>query len=529
MKKLLSPYLVIILFIIVSIIRLQNFFACIHDDFYIYLKYADNILAGNGIKFNTNLGYVEGFSSPLYLMIILLIRAVGLTSFKIVPYLGIIFSSLSLFLFWVMIKNWEINKKYKLIAIVFLAFNPIFMFNTTTGMDTALFVFISLWYVVTYLNYRERKNQLMIITISVLLASTRVESIFIFLAILFYHFFYVDKKLLKKEFFIILISYLVPLIFLTILRLYIFNEYFPNTLYAKVGFSTYQILGGLRYAYYSFRVIFGGTASILIISLLFYFYDRNKYSEARLFEIIIIVFITAVILGGGDHFIYARYFDVIIPFLLLIIMIGITKLYRIIPTNVSLLIAVVSWLLISFYWVKGEVYLDNFTFMISNEQQGLPIRNSKKTEIFGNDNRSAQYTFYLMGKKLNEIGSPNESIACVPIGAISYFSKMNVYDMVGIVDKKISHTEFDPNYTKTWRPGHDKGEGNYILSLKPDYIQIADFLTREQTPNPYERSLQYKSINEIWCSKEFHKNYYYFPLVLENGWVYNLYKRKNND
>ena len=46
---------------------------------------------------------------------------------------------------------------------------------------------------------------------------------------------------------------------------------------------------------------------------------------------------------------------------------------------------------------------------------------------------------YYNGSTLNRIANKDDYIAAVPIGAIGYYSKMNVIDMVGIVDPVIAH------------------------------------------------------------------------------------------
>jgi hypothetical protein len=40
-----------------------------------------------------------------------------------------------------------------------------------------------------------------------------------------------------------------------------------------------------------------------------------------------------------------------------------------------------------------------------------------------------------------------------------------------------------------------------------------------------EMSLGYKSVAEIWRSAEFRRNYVFYPIQVEGGWYYNLYRR----
>jgi hypothetical protein len=134
--------------------------------------------------------------------------------------------------------------------------------------------------------------------------------------------------------------------------------------------------------------------------------------------------------------------------------------------------------------------------------------------------------YVIMGQSLHDLTSPEASIAVVPAGAIGYFSQRTVIDMVGLTDPVIAHQPFDPAYSHTWRPGHDKGDGAYILSQRPDYIQLFDVLSREPRPQPDAFALQYKSIAELWALAEFHHQYEFSPVQVTGGWYYNLYRRR---
>jgi hypothetical protein len=98
--------------------------------------------------------------------------------------------------------------------------------------------------------------------------------------------------------------------------------------------------------------------------------------------------------------------------------------------------------------------------------------------------------------------------------------------MVGLTDPYIAHQPFDLNYVVSWRPGHDKGDGAYILSKKPEYIQLVDLLSSLPYSKLLPSSLQYKSIVEIWESPEFLELYEFYPVEVEGGWYYNLYRLK---
>jgi len=98
--------------------------------------------------------------------------------------------------------------------------------------------------------------------------------------------------------------------------------------------------------------------------------------------------------------------------------------------------------------------------------------------------------------------------------------------MVGIVDPVIAHEKLVEKSLKKWTPGHTKGDGKYILSRKPKYIQLTDYLTRKPLEIPHKRSLQFTSVEQFWESEEFHRDYEFYPIEVIDGWYYNLFRRK---
>jgi hypothetical protein len=132
-----------------------------------------------------------------------------------------------------------------------------------------------------------------------------------------------------------------------------------------------------------------------------------------------------------------------------------------------------------------------------------------------------------MGKTLNRISKSGETLAVIPVGAIGYFSHIKILDMVGILNSDIAREPFVEKYIKNWRPGHNKGDGYYILEQKPNYIQLVDYLTISPQSIPGPHGLFFKSVIEIWNSPVFHAEYEFCPIKLSEGIYYNLYRRKN--
>jgi len=235
------------------------------------------------------------------------------------------------------------------------------------------------------------------------------------------------------------------------------------------------------------------------------------------------------ILIGGDHFNYGRFVVPVFPLLFVLFIPALNRMltfqkkyfnvkssYRIAAVLIFLMITL-SMKIVYTQSVSG------FQNLLNGKKEIIAVYDeSTEVEIM-----DWQHGWIIMGKALKKITDKDDYIAAVPIGAIGYYSKLNIIDMVGIVDPVIAHKQIPTNRVDKWIPGHTKGDGKYVLSRKPEYIQLTDYLTRSPLEKPHKRSLQFSSVKEIWESEEFHKDYEFYPVAVIDGWYYNLFKRKS--
>ncbi len=235
------------------------------------------------------------------------------------------------------------------------------------------------------------------------------------------------------------------------------------------------------------------------------------------------------ILIGGDHFHLGRFVLPVFPLLFIFFPPALDKMLTTQITHLKLnptFKAAVLLIIVSTLLVAKPVYQDainGFQNLLEGKKETLVVYDeSSEREII-----DWHHGFIIMGSTLKQIANKDDYIAAVPIGAISYYSNINVIDMVGIVDPVIAHEPISTNRIEKWTPGHTKGDGKYILSRKPKYIQLTDYLTRSPLEEPHKRSLQFTSVKEIWDSEEFHNDYEFFPIEVIDGWYYNLFRRKS--
>lgn len=523
-----SKWLLIIVFISIVSINMLQIYPPYVDDAFIFLRYADNIVDGYGFVWNLGAAPVEGYTSFLYLIIITAIRFFGINSDSIIGWLGILFSTITLLLTWKIIEIIIPDKPLFCFLVVFaVGFSPSFIYWTTGGLDVTLYTTLVLASTLVYFMSHDRIIPIWVVGLLFsLVALSRPEgTILIILPMMFeaFHNYHEKRKMLRNLIFLI-----TP--FITIYTPYFlwrwgyFGYLFPNTYYDKTGAGTIQLRGGVLYLWESLVHSFGLSLVLCIVFLIFLpiiVFRKINYKVVYLSLSILIIW-GVVIINGGDHFGEGRFIIPSIPFFLTLVALGFQSFYE--RNRLTIILGLLAIVLFAFNSIgdkEFQLIRKNIGNIYYSRIPELPIANSSRYEVYNN------YVpgFIIMGKSLGKIASPNESIAVVPIGAIGYYSKIEVIDMLGVVDPIIAHEPFDPIYIASWRPGHDKGDGKYILSLHPDYIQLIDYLTSKPVAEPDNNMMQYKSVVEIWNSLDFHNEYEFFPYPIGNGWFYNLYRR----
>ena len=88
----------------------------------------------------------------------------------------------------------------------------------------------------------------------------------------------------------------------------------------------------------------------------------------------------------------------------------------------------------------------------------------------------------LVGKWFAQHADTGCRIAAVPIGAVGYYSGLPMLDMLGLTDAHIARRTM-PNMGNGWA-GHEKHDGQYILSRKPRFLLLGNIDVTYQPRNP---------------------------------------------
>jgi arabinofuranosyltransferase len=497
------------------------------DDAFIFLRFSRHIVGGLGAVWNPGEPPVEGFTSFLFQMLLAGFEGLGWTSVARGAWIGIFCALATLAGVWLLARGTGSGGVGASLAVLLMALTPILPVWAVSGLDTTLYTALLVFAVLSYVMYVGGRVRSwapgVLFGLAIL---TRPEAIAVFgltlsLDVLRRR---ADRTGYACPAQIALGAAVLLLPFLAWRWVY-FGHLLPNTYYAKTGAGLIQIAGGWRYLTFSLDALFSPLllAGATVLVAVGTGGRKPLGSDHFYLAAVTLTVLGSAVLTGGDHFLDGRFILPALPFMLVLASAGVARVLR---AKVHPIWRAGALLIVAALVVKWSVDLTRNTWREVSQLQD-PARQTPPpadaTHLATYDHWQTGFT--VMGQTLREIAQPEQSIAALPIGRIGYYSDMHVIDMAGIVDPVIARQPFDPQYIATWRPGHDKGDGAYLLSRQPDLIQLVDRLTSQPLPEPDGHARQYKSIVEIWDSPKFHEEYEYYPVQVAGGWYYNLYRR----
>lgn len=403
------------------------------DDALIYYRYIENFINGNGLVYNIGERF-NAISSPLYIYISILVssvtREVEITQW-VLNGIFIISAGIALaYLFY------SLNKP-TLAFLSSLIFISTKFFYTTFGLETNLFILISMLCIIFYY----KKNYLLLSVLSGLLILTRGEGLFLVL-ILWSLIYYENRKNVKINYIII-----VAVIVLSshLFNYYYYSSFFQHTLTAKIsqGKSGYW---GVGYSFilnynFLFRMAFNNQPFyVLYVMILFLTGFANHIKDKLsliLFTYSIFITIFHISLNIQNyHWYYSIHFLNLVVF----VSYGILDIKDFIGSKFNKpLIRNIILGFIFIYPVLTQVEL----FQLLHREG--PIDGYKAA-----------------GEWLRESTPDNIKVACVEIGHIGWYSKRYTVDMLGLVNPALA------DYVGT------RQTDKWYEIYKPEYILVHD-------------------------------------------------------
>ncbi len=231
----------------------------------------------------------------------------------------------------------------------------------------------------------------------------------------------------------------------------------PNTFHAKVGFSGWQVMRGLRYLM-QFPLNFGGFLIWLGLPAIELFQRKDGDVPGRRRVLLMLVNVCVAhaaytMLVGGEGLGMSRFIVPIIAPLCLLVAVGTEGLVRA---------------------LMGFLHDRSRTSLISAALRVATVATVFSGSIYGMLPRSHRFwahetrQFAAEGKWIRQNTPANAVIATHMAGAKAYYSERRVIDMLGLTDRYISHLQI--SNIGQGRSGHEKRDYEYVLSRKPDYV-----------------------------------------------------------
>lgn len=410
------------------------------DDAFISFRYARNLINGNGLVFNVG-QRVEGYTNFLWIILLSGLWKSGLDIVATSRVLGMVFAAGTIVLTYELSAALHRREHdfLDLLAPSILVFYPGFAFWTVSGMETLMFTFLIT--LATYCYLRDADNILVPIILA-LGTMTRPEGTIFFGVLLVDRWF--SKRGMKRRDFLWVASFLIIYLPYYLWRWNYYGWPLPNTFYAKVGYTPWQVLRGLRY----FGEFLWQGGGILFVVLACISGASWRERNLRGIYVSLLLYTLYVILVGGDFYFGHRFLIPILPTLFALgvggIRLIVTK-HRIRPflrplPLVAVLLHMVLLVSGTRPYMKENVHFNN------------------KLTTYGT----------VAAQLISSVSAPDDIIAAEAIGAIGFYMDAEIIDLYGLTDERIGHRHIETMGARA--AGHEKYDTQYVLSKSPDFI-----------------------------------------------------------
>jgi len=482
------------------------------DDAFIYFRYVENWIAGDGLTWNPGHEPIEGYTSFLFVLLLAIPAALGahLPSFVHIANLGLLFALLYAMARFVAagIGGW---KPITLVAPLLTASSFQVMVFTRGGMETVLFALLLVLALhVALYGSETRRSQLLSGALFGLLALARPDGILAYVVYVGYTIsacaFSKRPLPLRRELYRAagLLMVLVPHL---LFRIAYYGELVSNTFRAKVNVTVPVVMRGLNAVLSYLSTLRGGllVGAVGVSALA----PRTRVGNVLgLFLLVWLVYLGCIGLSSMSWW-YAMPLDIVS-----ILWLGwsLAKLLeassgQMHPRRLRLLGGVALALLCIANLASG---IERVLAMPTFFAQGLYQEPSDPAQKVTN--------YVKVGKLMRDIAKPDETMAVAECGAIPYYAGIVTYDALGLNDKHIAR---QPVAAGVWAFGHEKGDARYLLEQKPTYIIMKPFLTR----TPDRMPVGVPSWHQMYGMPEFTRDYEFVSIPVDDLF-FNYYRRR---
>lgn len=438
------------------------FYRWIPDDAYISFCYARNFAEGKGLVFITG-EKVEGFSNLLWTLILGGLHRLGGDIVQTALFLSLGFAILSLLLILVQLRfagrsapDGEIEPR--IIQTCFLLTPAFFLpliFYATSGLETTAALCFLLTGSLLHLHAVQKKFPALLVASAysfLLVSLLRPEGILFLLLNGIY--IITNRRILPARSVVLSMLPFACFAGFMVIKSAYFGSLIPNTYFAKPGASIHY-LAPLQRGFLYLVHFFLKSGYVLLLPFAFY-RPRAPFPHYmwRYMWSIVIVQLAFIIFVGGDILRFDRFTLPFIPFLLALALLGTASALR--NTTRSLRI-----------FLTRTIVTCLVLICILNAVQ-IPVIAKKYCY---HDWMHAQ-VHERIGLLLKEMLPEKSKVVTNEVGAVAYYSRLPVIDMIGLTNRTVAHCIYE-SYMKYGIGGSDWSVheiARYLLSRQPACI-----------------------------------------------------------
>lgn len=499
----------------------------LQDDAYISFVYARNLVRGEGLVYNRGEPPVEGYTNFLWTVLVAGGMRLGLSPEVVAQAMGIAASLAILVLTFLLARRLGARPSFAAGASLLLAGNLAFSMEAAGGLETPLFGLFVLLGLHAWLRPDRTAGTDRAGAVWLALASlTRPEGVFVFGVLELASLLRFDPGG-RRDAWLARLHRVIPFAVIVgahlAFRVTVYGDWVPNTFHAKVVGGTHAWLRGLRYVLHGIES-FGWILFLLpLVMLPLRRGERAPWIVASLH----LAYGTYVALVGGDFKLTFRYLVPLFPLWCALAADAFDALARHLasrwpsPRRAALFPALSGAALVLLGgWGAWRTYEDSLPWM-------------------GRSGRDEQ--LHAVGRYLHDTLPPDAWIAVSNAGIVPYEADLRTIDMLGLNDRHIALRPVRALSAKM--AGHEKGDGNYVLGLRPDailfiHLEVTNPATHTDIPGPIEGMRHWPSIveryafgtseKEIAANPAFRQAYEPRSAVLPGrlGWV-NVFVRRD--
>jgi arabinofuranosyltransferase len=424
-----------------------------YDDGFITLRYARHLADGLGPVWNRTGPPVEGFSSPLHLLLVALLIHLHINPLVAVRGLSFAFHAALVIFTWNFVRRSSGSMAAILAAALVAASWPMLIWDLG-GLESVGFAALLATGSLTTLYYLESGKRRDIVLGGLLLGFAifmRPDGAIVAAISLASCLFFGPGCSSRRTIDVLLSSALCGLVMLPweIFRIRYFHAYLPNTYYAKVvGIPlAWRVHSGLSYwrTYIAKPPYFVPILALVVVLLLY----QRRVSK---FDLALwasgLGFALYIVDAGGDHMLGFRFMVPLVPLFAVAVARGLAELHLL--ERPPLAIAVSAVMMVACarqltHWPQNPMFRD--TAGMEGEE---------------------------VGRYLDSRWKPGSVVALNVAGAMPYFAdRLNYIDMLGLNDQFISRRAPVPMKGPWYHLiGHLKGDGQSVFNRKPDFVLL---------------------------------------------------------